>query len=544
MALERAGAGDETHADYASMRLCRIMVMSAHGIPPIRPHGRTRSGPWSGERTLVIAIAVTLVAFRTLVFFFFEQLNFDSDQAIIGLMAKHLAEGRAFPLFFYGQSYMLGVEAWVAAPFFLVAGPTVDALRASMLVWNAAFVALLIIGLERGAGLRPWVALVPALFFAVAPPSVARHLVEAQGGIIEPFVYIALLWFLRDRPIWFGAALGIGFLNREFTLYAVPVLLFLETSTGQLTAERLRHWLLAMVAFFAVWESVEVLRRLADPAGPGTRGALIGGFGGSQITNLLNRFNWQSGTLAERVGRMGPDILAWFGGARQVDTGFPVADRGWLLWLLGAGAVLVAARVLFLLARGSRPGTSREAPAARRVQAQIARSQFALYVLGVGVLATTAFIAGKPVLQGYSRYVTLGLLIPVGLTASMLSLEVRAGLRHLVVALVIGWAAIMTADHGHVLMTYLRTPPPDPARRVADRLVAEGVQVAAAGYWQAYKITFLARERVKVASLDFVRIREYQTLAAAQPDKVVVIRDTPCPGGEAVATFYLCKPGL
>src|SRR6185295_10946690 len=184
----------------------------------------------------------------------FEQFGFDSDQAINGLMAKHLSQGRAFPLFFYGQTYMLAVEAWVAVPFFWIGGPTVGALRSSLLAWNLAFAALLVVGLQRDAGLRRWTAVVPALFFLAAPASVAKQLIEAQGGIIEPFVYIALLWFLRRRPLWFGAVLAIGFRNREFTMYGVPVLLALELLTGELNRSRVRDWLLSMVMFLAVWE--------------------------------------------------------------------------------------------------------------------------------------------------------------------------------------------------------------------------------------------------------------------------------------------------
>ena len=37
-------------------------------------------------------------------------VRFDADQAIVGLMAKHISEGRAFPVFFYGQSYLLGAR--------------------------------------------------------------------------------------------------------------------------------------------------------------------------------------------------------------------------------------------------------------------------------------------------------------------------------------------------------------------------------------------------------------------------------------------------
>jgi len=491
---------------------------------------------------MAMAIAAAFVIVRTLVFLRYEQLYFDSDQAIIGLMAKHLIEGRAFPLFFYGQAYMLGVEAWLAAPFFLVGGATVTVLRTSMLAWNLAFVVLLILGLERAGGLRPWVALVPALLFAAAPPSMARQLVQAQGGIIEPFVYVALLWFLRRRPAWFGVVLGIGFLNREFTLYAVPVLFLLEWSTHVLTARRVREWLLALVAFFAVWESVDALKRFADLGGPGTRGELLGGFSGSQVSNLLNRFNWQAGSVLERVARLGPDILGWLGGARQIETAFPVPDRRWLPWVLVLAGALATLRVVILLARGA-PRTTGQSSPMGGIQDRISRSGFALYLLGVGIVATAVFVAGRPVLAGYARYVTLGLLAPVGLTAALLALEWRPRLRHLTVILVIAWTSTMLVDHTRVLMAYRRAPPPAPARQVADRLVAEGVKVAAAGYWQAYEITFLAHERVKVASTDFVRIQEYQRLAAEDPAAVVRISTAECPGGERVATFYLCKAG-
>ena len=64
-------------------------------------------------------------------------------------MAKHLIEGRAFPLFFYGQNYMLAVEAWAAAPFFLISGATVTSLRLSILAWNIGFVWLVIEALRE-----------------------------------------------------------------------------------------------------------------------------------------------------------------------------------------------------------------------------------------------------------------------------------------------------------------------------------------------------------------------------------------------------------
>src|SRR6185295_10304214 len=120
------------------------------------------------------------------------------------------------------------------------------------LAWNVAFGVLLVVGLQRDGGLRGWAAFVPALFFVAAPVSISGQLFAAQAGTIEPFVYIAALWFLRRRPLWFGIVLAIGFRNREFTVYALPALVALELISGEPIGERVRGWLLSAVVFCAV----------------------------------------------------------------------------------------------------------------------------------------------------------------------------------------------------------------------------------------------------------------------------------------------------
>lgn len=517
--------------------------MTASAVPPTRSmslFGRARFGAPFTHLAPALAVAAAIVVLRSLLYLLFEQVAFDSDQAIIGLMAKHLSQGRAFPLFFYGQTYMLAVEAWVAVPFFWIAGPTVGALRFSLLIWNIAFGWLLVVGLQRDAGLRPWTALVPALFFLAAPASVANKLINAQGGIIEPFVYIALLWFLRRRPLWFGAVLAVGFRNREFTMYAVPVLLGLELLTGELNRSRVRDWLLSMVIFFAAWEVIEALMPFADLAGPGTRGQLLGGFSGSQIGNLVDRFNGRPGEMVERVTRMGPALLAWFTGGAQVETTFPLRDRPWLVWISGACVLGATGRLLLLI--WPHAGTWRDRSVIRQLRVQIAHTPFAWYLLGVGVVAVATFLAGKPVLAGYSRYAILGLLIPVGLTAAILALEPHRVVRRGVTVLVIAWAALAVVDHVSVLVMDIRQPPSNPVRELADRLVERHVPVAYAGYWQAYVVTFVAQERVRVASTDFVRIQEYQDLFVDRLRDAIVLQEQPCPGGERVARWYLCRP--
>jgi hypothetical protein len=503
-----------------------IPAASAESVPR---SDRSRISALPVNAAAVIGAACGLVLLRALTYLLFEQFGFDSDQAINGLMAKHLSEGRAFPLFFYGQTYMLAVEAWVAVPFFWIAGPTVAALRSSLLAWNVAFAALLIVALQRDAGLWRWTAIVPALFFLAAPPSVAKQLMEAQGGIIEPFVYIGLLWFLRKRPLWFGAVLAIGFRNREFTIYAVPVLLTIELACGELTRARLREWLLALAMFLAVWESIAALLPFADLAGPGTRGQLLGGFSNSQIDNLVDRINARPAEMIERIARMGPALIAWFSGGAQVETSFALSDRPWLVWLAAAFAAASAARLLMLTLRGG------------QIRAQIARASFAWYALGVGIVAVAAFITAKPTLNGYSRYAILGLLIPVGLTAALLALEPSRAARRAVIAVVAVWAVLSTTDNVRLLLVNMREPPANPVRELAQRLIDDRVPVAAGGYWEAYITTFVARERVRVTS-DFVRIQEYQDLFVEHLRDARVLAHAPCPGGEHVARWYLCSP--
>jgi hypothetical protein len=489
-------------------------------------------GP-SSRRTIVIALAIAALAIllRSFVYLRYEQLAFDSDQAITGLMAKHLAEARAFPLFFYGQTYMLAVEAWIAAPLFLLFGPTVTALRLSLLAWNVAFGVMLVLTLHRDNRLPAWLALVPASIFLLAPASIASQLMAAQGGIVEPYVYVAALWLLRGRPVWFGALLAAGFRNREFVAYAVPALIVIELGSAEVTRARVRDWLVAVVAFAAVWQAVEALKPFADLMGPGTRGQLTA-FSGSQLENLVERFDFGYAAIPERAARMGPAILNWFAGAAQIDSMLPIHERSWLTVAAGVFLILVAVRLAVLILRHEE----------RSVAARVRSANFALYLTLVGALAIGFFVAGKPVLFGYSRYVLLGIVFPIGLTAALLALEHVAAVRHGVAAMIVGWALLSARDHLSVAAAYIGQPAPNPMRAVADELVKEGVEVASAGYWRAYVVTFFSRERVRVASQEAPRIQVYQDEFENRRDTAVLISDYPCPGGRLVGELYVCKP--
>jgi hypothetical protein len=484
--------------------------------------GRDARALWTAA--LVVSC---LVLARSVVFAVYEHAHFDSDQAIVGLMAKHLSEGRAFPLFYYGQTYMLGVEAWLAAPLFAVAGASVATLRASLIVTNLAVASLLVVLLQRSAGLRPSHAIAATVFFTLAPPFTAAQLVEAQGGNVEPFLYVVLLWWLRERPWAFGAVLSAGVLNREFTVYAVPVLLAWQAVTREQGGrDAVRHWLVVAVAFVLVRESVQALLPLADLMGPGTRGELVGGYAGSPVTNLVGRIAVSPGELPARAWVFASRSLPSLLGAAVVDAGFTTQGRAWMGVVLVVGALAALGRVTSLLLT-ARARVGWRAPA------------FAWYVLGVGVIACVSYVISRPAEAQVQRYYLLAIFAPIGLSALWLAFEPNRRVRGALMAGLMIWAAAAAVDHVRYASAFVSRLVPNEMRAVADALVGAGVTTARAGYWSAYELTFLTNERVRVASTDFVRISEYQTLADRE-GAARVARDPGCERSRPIGPWFLC----
>ena len=109
-----------------------------------------------------------------MVFVLWEQAGFDADQAIYGLMAKHISEGRAFPMFAYGFYYMLAVQAWITAPLFAVFGTSVAVLKVPVVLVNIATGCLLVWVLHRDAGLRARDRAGLVVVFSAGPACVGR----------------------------------------------------------------------------------------------------------------------------------------------------------------------------------------------------------------------------------------------------------------------------------------------------------------------------------------------------------------------------------
>jgi hypothetical protein len=486
------------------------------------------------ERWLAVGIAVALIVFRSVVLTAYEGSHFDSDQAFVGLMARHLIDGRAFPVFNYGHPYMLGVEAWLAVPMFLIGGATVPMLILPLALMNLTVAVLLVLMLERAAGLRPLVALVPASFFALAAPGTATLLLEASGANIEPFLYVLLLWWLRRRPLAFGAVLGFGVLHREFTIFAFSALALLWLlERGWRRRGVWRDVAVGGLACGAVWQIVYLLKQFSSVDGPGTSAAAIAAVaplaGDTNVSAVASHVCIDASTLpvaAERLWTV--HLTSLLGAAERPMTSFGINSHlsqgaDWLGPVIAALTAGMIARLLWLLARDR-----------RRIEPRSLAFPSYLLLVGAQSLASYGVFRCGVIADGTMRYGLLGLFAPIGLTAAYLVCERRSIWRAAAIAATIVIATVSVRDHARLLREYVQETPPNWRREMADYLVQHGVRFAHAGFWDAYSVTFLTGERVIVASDDVVFIREYQWLVAAHPADAVSIVHGECPDGSAM----------
>jgi hypothetical protein len=501
--------------------------------PPVVP-------VWDGagrERFWVATLAVALVLLRSVVPTVYEGFYFDSDQAIVGLMARHLSSFQGFPLFYYGLNYILGVQSWIIAPFFWMFRPSVAVMRLPLVALNALVAVWLVMALGRRLGLRPVVAFVAALPFIMPTPVVSSQLLETAGASVEPFVYVLLLWRLRRQPLTFGALLAVGFLHREFTIFAVPALVLVEAASGELWSraagtprENIRRAALTAVGFGVVWLIIDDLRLHLSGTPLGLQAASLAG------QMCLNPHEW----TGRAVSVFTQALPVLFGGTftrlqdfrmnTPVTSGYAVVG-----WMIAASITGMAAR---LLASWVRASWVRE----RRIDMG---DGLAVYLGVIGVFAAGAYplscnvIPGQPPLV---RYLLLGLLLPIGCFAVFVRRERSRALKTALAGVFVLWAGVNLVDNVRLIRASVIEPPSNEHRVLADYLVSHQIRYGRAIYWDAYAVDFLSRERVIVASVDLIRIPEYQQRVDEHAASAVNLPRLPCAGNERVASWCVQPP--
>lgn len=162
-------------------------------------------------------------------------VTFNADEAILGLMARHILQGE-WPVFFYGQSYMGALHAYLIAPFFALLGQTVLVLRLVQMLLYAGV--LITTGMLAWRISRDRVAtLAAALLIAVPPVLFSTYTSAALGNYVETLLINNLLVLIaidlfngrRDGPTWWllaGLLGGVGWWGMALILVALLPLAF------------------------------------------------------------------------------------------------------------------------------------------------------------------------------------------------------------------------------------------------------------------------------------------------------------------------------
>jgi hypothetical protein len=243
-------------------------------LRPITLTPATPAAPDRGTlRTMIYLVALTAISVVSrLPQLQSPNLLVDGDESVLGLMARHVAQGKEFPVFFYGQHYALEtLEAGAGALGFRLFGESALTLKLAMLALWTLGALLWFLALSRLLGTTRGFSITAVL---ILNPVWAAWSMKAGGGYITSFTATAaLLWLLvKDREKetiarWLiaGALIAVIYLAQPLWLPGVlPVLLVV-------LASRRRPWW--VVGCFGVTAAAVVLVKLTA----GTETAAWGG---------------------------------------------------------------------------------------------------------------------------------------------------------------------------------------------------------------------------------------------------------------------------
>ena len=498
------------------------------------------------RRPLLLAAlaAVALAVVGRGVLFMAPGVRFDADQAVIGLMAKHIAEGRAFPLYFYGQDYLLALEAYAAAPVMWLLGPTEVALKLPVLAMNVVAAVLIAWHAVRGVGLAPGLAAAGALPFALPPIVIGSRLMDAMGGNVETPFYAMVLWTLRGRRWAFAIVTAVALAHRELVAYPVVALLMLDLVRGAWRSRAtVARWAVTAVAIVALQAALHLLRPHAAMFGPGTAArnydTMLSSAEVVRGQICLDAGQWPARARAlafEHLPLMAgglPGPLMDLGVSSGVGQGRPGLST-WTLALVVGGLALGVAAAATPASR--MPNAAPPGDAIRATWLP-----WFLVLCGLVSIGVYGFVSCTNISTHTLRYDLLVAFVPAGAVIAALRHGARAVRSAIVTGLLV--ATVPAADDYRALAAEIvRGQWPDPRGQAAEALAARGP----AAYWGdfrvAYLLTFRGGERFTIASIEHQRIEDYATRAQARNAGVVKV--AACDGGTRLADgVWLCPPG-
>ena len=358
-------------------------------------------------------------------------------------------------------------------------------------------------------------------------------LLSAIGGNVEPFLYALLLWLTRYRPVWFGLILGVGFLQREFTIYAAVAVIAVEILDGAWRKpERRRDLWRALRVVAEVWLVVQFLRPFASPAGPGSTLAAISNAPSNNLVELFNRMCVDPRTFLHGVQRLVTFHWAQLFGIEAEHAYSYGLESNVPMGLAGSGFVFGAAALVLCW---------RIARQHRAVSAKWTELRFCIYLTLVGAISAGVYVVGRCGADSALRYDMLALLGAVGLGGWFFAVEEQVWFRRFGVAVIVAWAIVSGVPHGRLWIEQTSHPPVAAKTMIIRNLDARGIKYASADYWIAYYITFMTDERIIVAADTFARMPDYERIVLEHRAEAIRISRQPCADGKmVVAGVYFC----
>lgn len=303
-------------------------------IPPDAGPPRFLSGPVGLALALVAALGLKALLLA------WGSLPFNADEAVVGLMARHILEGER-PIFFYGQAYLGSLDAWLVAAGFVIAGVHVWVIRAVQVVLYLATIILThrLARQTTGSEKAAWAA---AMLMAVPVVGVTLYTTVSIGGYGEALVIGDLLLLtalaIKESPgrgrLWFawGLLSGLGLWVFGLTLvYSLASLVLVLPAYFQ-AQNRVRRWRQLWVAALGAGLGAAPWLGWAAANGPG---ALIGELGGSAIAGASpGGFLASVGSHLVNLLLFGPTVMMGIRPPWSVATlAWPLVPLALVFWL-------------------------------------------------------------------------------------------------------------------------------------------------------------------------------------------------------------------
>jgi hypothetical protein len=540
-------------------------------MPPARP--RTGSQAWSesrGAQLVALVVVATATIAARLPFLLRGSRFFDSDEAVEGLMARHVLLGE-LPLFLWGQRYKGVPEVYAAAAALHFWPASVIALKAVTLGGFALYACLNFRLMTRLFSRRiSWMA---TAFLIAGTPSLVFWSLSGSAEIVMSLLAgtvlcLGLDMWRRDGSraglVVAAAALGFGLWVQQYILYYVVALAVTAIDWTRQGRARIREhmaarilptWLRVVIGALAAAACVYIALGIATFLGAGFDVTWFG----VRITVTHPQKMWWiaaalllAGAAAFTGGHViwSPVRTAWLAPALGFLLGYAPALAGRLL-ADGPGAPMArmdldrlrsvmspfVRTVLPIVFGFKSPTTERlEVPVwpvlviaiaiviSFRRAAQAERTQPAGQTLFHVFLITTpiVFIVSGAYIdeQSYRYLMPLHAALP-----GVYAVGIDSAFRTNRIAGIALLATLLTLFVWQQAAWYRRLEPDRESQAIVGCLEQSGARAAYADYWHSYKLTFLTDERVIVAPNDGAdRYPPYTAMVRAQPSAPTIER--------------------